>query len=167
MLELSGTQSSGWVVALATFFTVIFAALAIYSGRRLAETAHNASLQGGANKTVDIDWAPLPTLKAQRDPKELTWAEVRGGLTALPNAEDLARVEERLAAIEERFPDAAAIDKIASVNDAIMATKIEALEKTVVELQSKMLTRWDVALVLFAVLGALSALVGVFALVSS
>ncbi|MGH3695052.1 MAG: hypothetical protein ACRDRX_13875 [Pseudonocardiaceae bacterium] len=75
----------------------------------------------------------------------------------------VASLRSRLEDIEQRFPDKSEIDKIASVNDAIMATRIEALQESVKRLQKQVddqLTKWDVATIVFAVLGTLGVIVG-------
>jgi hypothetical protein len=69
--------------------------------------------------------------------------------------------KERLERIEQRFPAQATPEKVASTNDAIMATKLEYLEKSLDKVQDRQLSRWDVALVLFAILGGLGALIGI------
>jgi hypothetical protein len=69
-------------------------------------------------------------------------------------------VQDRLERIEQRFPEEATLDKVASVNDAIFATKIERLEKSIENLDSKMLTKWDVATILMTILGAITGLAG-------
>jgi hypothetical protein len=42
-----------------------------------------------------------------------------------------------------------------------MATKLEYLEKSLDKVQDRQLSRWDVALVVFAILGGLGALIGI------
>lgn len=71
-----------------------------------------------------------------------------------------AALKERLQRIEDRFPEESTLEKIASVNDAIMATKIEELEKSAKRIEDKILTKWDVAMIVFTIIGALGALVG-------
>lgn len=77
------------------------------------------------------------------------------------NAELVERLQNRLDAIEERLPEASTIDKITSVNDAIMATKIEALEKEISRLEASRLSRWDVVVVVFAILTAVGGIVAI------
>jgi hypothetical protein len=52
------------------------------------------------------------------------------------------------------------LEKIASINDAILATKIEQLEKSLGLLDSRMVTKWDVATIVFAVIGAIGVIAG-------
>jgi hypothetical protein len=68
-----------------------------------------------------------------------------------------SRVEE----IEKRFPKDATLEKIASVNDAILATNLEALSETVKRIEQKLLGKWDVAKVVFQILAALGVLIGI------
>ncbi len=63
--------------------------------------------------------------------------------------------------IENRFPKEATLEKIASVNDAILATKFEALSESIKRIEDKLLTKWDVAKVIFQILAALGVLIGV------
>jgi hypothetical protein len=78
--------------------------------------------------------------------------EVEAAITALQG---------RLEQIEQRFPEEATLEKIATVNDAILATKIEQLEKSIENLESKLLTKWDVATIVFAVFAAIGGVAGV------
>lgn len=81
----------------------------------------------------------------------------------------MSEVRERLENIEKRFPDDATIDKIASINDALFAQRIEQLSARIDKLEEKLLTKWDVALIvsvvaagIFAVVGATYAVLKVF-----
>lgn len=76
-------------------------------------------------------------------------------------------LKKRIEEIENRFPKEATLEKIASVNDAILATKVEALSDSIKRIEDKLLTKWGVAKVVFAILAALGVLVGiVFAIVN-
>jgi hypothetical protein len=66
----------------------------------------------------------------------------------------------RLERIEQRFPEEATLEKIASINDAILATKIEQVEKSLEELSNRMLSKWDVAAIVFAVIAAVGGVAG-------
>jgi hypothetical protein len=70
-------------------------------------------------------------------------------------------LQQRLEEIENRFPREATLEKIASVNDAILATNLESIVETVKRLEDKVLTRWDVAKVVFEILAAVGVLVGI------
>lgn len=78
--------------------------------------------------------------------------EVQGAVTAF---------QERLERIEQRFPEEATLEKIASINDAILATKLEYLDKSLKEIESRFLTKWDVATIVFAVIGGIGVAAGV------
>ena len=69
-------------------------------------------------------------------------------------------LKERLEKIEKRFPEENTLEKLASVNDAILGTKVEELQKSIERLDSKLLSKWDVAKIVFTIIGALGALVG-------
>jgi len=70
-------------------------------------------------------------------------------------------IKKRLDVIESRFPNESAIDKIASVNDAVLATKIEALNESIKAMREKMITRWDLVVVVFEILGAIVIIVAI------
>lgn len=72
----------------------------------------------------------------------------------------MTEVQGRLEAIEKRFPDDATIDKIASINDALFAQRIEQLSTRIEKLEEKMLTKWDVALIVSTVVAGIFAIVG-------
>jgi hypothetical protein len=75
--------------------------------------------------------------------------------------ENSAKVfQDRLDRIEQRFPEEATLEKIASINDAILATRVEQLQKSLEQLESRLLSKWDVATIVFAVIGAVGALAG-------
>lgn len=69
-------------------------------------------------------------------------------------------LKERLEGIEKRFPSESTLEKIASVNDAILGTKIEELQKAIDRIESKLISKWDVAKIVFIIIGSLGALVG-------
>lgn len=56
-------------------------------------------------------------------------------------AEKLTEIKERVEQIESRFPKEATIDKIAFVNDALLATQIESLTEAVTRIEQKILTK--------------------------
>jgi len=76
-------------------------------------------------------------------------------------AQKVDEVTKRVASIEDRLPAQEHIDKIASVNDAILATNIETINDSLRRLEARMLTKWDVAKIVFTVIGSLGALVGI------
>ncbi len=47
------------------------------------------------------------------------------------------------------------------MNDAILATKVEQLQKSIEQLDSRILTKWDVATIVFAVMAAIGVVAGV------
>ena len=70
-------------------------------------------------------------------------------------------LEKRIQAIESRLPPNATIDKISSVNDAILATNIESLTRTVERIEEKTLTKWDVAVIVFQIIGVIGVVIRV------
>ena len=77
----------------------------------------------------------------------------------------------RLQAVEDRFPKSSSIDKIASINDALFAERIDQLSTRIGGLEKKLLSKWDVAVSvcliiagIFAVVGATYAVLKVFGL---
>lgn len=83
--------------------------------------------------------------------------------TMSATALEVDALKRRLAEVEARFPDQSTIDKVASVNDAILATKVEHLEAEVKRLETRiddMPTKWDIATIVFAVIASLGVLVG-------
>jgi len=69
-------------------------------------------------------------------------------------------IKKRIEEIEKRFPAEATIDKIASVNDAILATSLESLSDTIKKLEERILTKWDVGKIVFQIIDALGVIVG-------
>jgi len=75
--------------------------------------------------------------------------------------ERVNELKKRIEAIESRFPQEATLEKIASVNDAILATQLEAMSDSIKAMQDDMLTKWDVAKVVFAILASLGVIVAI------
>lgn len=76
--------------------------------------------------------------------------------------ERFSGLQERLERIEMRIPEGATLDKLASVNDAILATNIESLSQAVGRLETRILTKWDIAKIVFLIVGSI---IGVASLV--
>jgi len=74
--------------------------------------------------------------------------------------ERTAALRKRLDSIERKFPEESTLEKIASVNDAILGTKIEELQRSIERIESKLLSKWDVAKIVFTIIASLGALVG-------
>jgi len=74
--------------------------------------------------------------------------------------EKTATLNERIEKIEERFPSSATLDKVASVNDAILATTVEELAKSIKRIEDKMINQWDVAKVVFQIITILIVIAG-------
>lgn len=69
-------------------------------------------------------------------------------------------LQERLERIEQRFPEESTVEKISSINDAILATRVEQLQRSLDNLESRLITKWDVVTVVFVVLGAVGVVAG-------
>lgn len=80
--------------------------------------------------------------------------------------EKFGEIDIRLKDIEQRFPKESTLEKIASINDAILATNIETLSESIKRIEDKLLNKWDVAKVTFQILGGLGILIGmIFAII--
>lgn len=94
--------------------------------------------------------------------------------TTLPKAEreeevkqQIAVLEERVSQVETRFPSDTALEKYASINDAILITRLEAMEKRIDKIDEKSLNEWDIAMVFFLILGGMAAIITVLAFIWS
>jgi len=74
--------------------------------------------------------------------------------------ERVKTIQSRLEEIDKRFPSKDSVDKIAAVNNAILATNLEALSRSVSRIEENMLSKWDVAKIVFQILAIVGALVG-------
>ena len=72
----------------------------------------------------------------------------------------MGEVKKRIEKIENRFPEEAQIEKIASINDALLSERIDQLSKQVQAIESRILTKWDVALTVSAVVTGIIVVVG-------
>ncbi len=69
-------------------------------------------------------------------------------------------IRSRIEQIESRFPDSDTIDKISSINDALFAERIELLAKRLDSMEAKILSKWDVAIIVSAMIVGISFVVG-------
>jgi hypothetical protein len=72
-------------------------------------------------------------------------------------------LKQRLEEIERRFPHESTIEKIASVNEAVLAARLDSLTESLKRIEDKMLTKWDVTVVVLEIIAVLAALTGVVA----
>jgi len=70
-------------------------------------------------------------------------------------------LKKRIEAIEARFPQEATLEKMSSINDALLAKQLENVGDSVKAIQEKMLTKWDVAKIVFAIFGALGGIIAI------
>ncbi len=75
--------------------------------------------------------------------------------------EKVHSLKDRIEGIEQRFPSQDTVEKISSVNDAILATQIENLTEKVNGLEKSKLSKWDVAIVVFQIIAALGVIFGI------
>lgn len=68
-------------------------------------------------------------------------------------------IRDRISKIEKRFPDRDTVDKISSINDALFAERIEQLSARLDTIEKRMLTKWDVVIIVAASVGAIFAVV--------
>ena len=100
----------------------------------------------------NIELAVIEKLKESHD---LSESNVREKVNT-----ELNLIETRLKQIEERFPDKSNIEKIASINDAIFAERLETYSKQIEDIESKILSKWDVAIIVSTIIGGIFAIVG-------
>lgn len=90
-----------------------------------------------------------------------------------PESLDLAVVDldARLERVERRLPDPNDVDKVASVNEALLSKGLEDLRQVVAKLDERTLSKWDVATTVFAIFTAMgiviAAIVGVAQMLNS
>ncbi|MEX2499832.1 MAG: hypothetical protein WD397_13265 [Wenzhouxiangellaceae bacterium] len=82
--------------------------------------------------------------------------------------ERLKVLKDRLTEIEKRYPDEGSIERTVSVNEALISERIDQLAVQTQALEAKMLSRWDVAMIVSTVLtGILSISGGTYAVFSA
>jgi hypothetical protein len=108
---------------------------------------------------------PSLTLSYDKLLENIVSSSIFPGITRQHVEEGLERtltlLRERVEKIEKRFPPESSLEKISSINDAILATNLESLVERVSKLEKAQLTRWDVVKVCFAIMGAFGALLSV------
>jgi DNA-directed RNA polymerase subunit N (RpoN/RPB10) len=74
-------------------------------------------------------------------------------------SKEFQQFKERIEKIERRFPDEAQIDKVASINDALLSQRIDQLKERIDKMEEKIPSKWDIALTVSAILGGICAVV--------
>ena len=67
-----------------------------------------------------------------------------------------AELQSRIAKIEARFPEEAKLEKIASINDALLSERIDQLSQQVKNLEKRLLSKWDVALTVSTIIAGIA-----------
>jgi uncharacterized protein YeeX (DUF496 family) len=129
--------------------------------RKEAEKEHKSALAREINEysrhISDAQKSPALIVAIDNSASMATTdAEVRKEIEKISKA-----LAGRISNIEKRLPEKDTIDKIASVNDAILATQLESLTETVKKIEEKTLSRWDIAKIVFQILAAVGLLVGI------
>ncbi len=70
-------------------------------------------------------------------------------------------LKKRIEEIERRFPNESTIEKIASVNEAVLATRLDSLTESIRKNEGKLLTKWDVTVIVLKIIGALGVITGI------
>tara|TARA_R110001592_G_scaffold118279_1_gene320659 strand:- start:3039 stop:3566 length:528 start_codon:yes stop_codon:yes gene_type:complete len=78
---------------------------------------------------------------------------------AIEIEEKIEEIKRQVQAVESRFPNSTEIDKYASVNDAIFNERLDQFSKRIERIESKMLSQWDVAIVVSSLIGGAFAVV--------
>ncbi len=68
----------------------------------------------------------------------------------------LAEVQTRLAEVESRFPKEAKLEKVTSMNDALLSNRIDQLAKQVDAQEKRILSKWDVALTVSTIIAGIA-----------
>lgn len=158
---------SGWdvIAGAAALFTAALAALGSLGAGWLAARSRRvmAERRETSGVAIEEDIERLAALAAAlgEPPHRVVQrnADISVGQRS-DTAREIDVLKGRVAKIEERLPDDAVLDKVASLNEALLAKGLENVQKEIDRLQQSMLTRWDVVTVLFATLAAIAAVVG-------
>ena len=74
-------------------------------------------------------------------------------------SKEFQQFKECIEKIERRFPDEAQMDKVASINDALLSQRIDQLKERIDKMEEKIPSKWDIALTVSAILGGICAVV--------
>ena len=74
-------------------------------------------------------------------------------------SKELEMFKKRIEKIEQRFPDETQIDKVASINDALLSQRIDQLKERIDKMEENIPSKWDIALTVSAILGGICAVV--------
>jgi hypothetical protein len=148
---------------LGSFVTALLARRSAQRNRRSAQALAGSDLEAGVELLeLPIGEQPGTSFLELREWLTRAYAAERDAPESVKKElhEIREAFQERLERIEQRFPEEATLEKIASINDAILATKIEQLEKSVEELGNRILSKWDVATIVFAVIASVGVVAG-------
>jgi len=169
-------------IAMASAFSVVAYLMVLISNRRLQlrkkkdserQKEISDALRGSLAKSFDDFWMKSEYSSELIADYKINYINtLRNYLANYPSIETKADIQKqvneevralksRIETIEARFPQEATLEKIASVNDAILATQVETISNSIQAMQEKMLTKWDVAKVVFAILGSLGVIVAI------
>lgn len=172
-LALRVDESNGFPVALEPFLQLSGVAYVLLGfGFALVDRLDKANERARAVRRQAVRRSTTVVSDHAREATKNELAQlVRDELAKVDASPDTEQVvlglADRLERVEGRLPDQGTIDKLESINDAIMATKIDALELEVRRLGDAALTKWGVALIVFSVLGVLAALIAALAAISA
>jgi hypothetical protein len=165
ILSISDSVLESLIVGLSVLLAVLAVFVQIVTTRNREDELRDVkrAFERAADEVLGARLRNRPLALTAEERKEILDALTSG----LPPTEDIeAKLEKRLAELEDRLPADATLDKVASVNDAILATKLEAVEESLKQLRNSTLSRWDVVIVVFAILAALGGLLGIINYVS-
>ncbi|MFI2702869.1 hypothetical protein [Cellulosimicrobium composti] len=150
-MSLDWTDYFSIVLTLAAGLAASGGVLSVLDQRRRARRANQQALahEASANEAVSEALKRAAERLTSSMPSSSSADELRKLISLL---------EARLEAIEDRLPDTETIDKIASVNDAILATKLEEVDRTLTRLEQNQMSTGRVFGLISAFLGVLFAL---------
>ena len=124
----------------------------IYSDylKRQEDSTKTVSKAFASSQLVDGSFPNLPIIPVASIGKDEINKEIEQKTSFLYD-----KIEE----IEKRFPSDATIEKISSVNDAILATNIESLFESLKRIEDKLLSKWDVAKIVFQIIASLGGVI--------
>jgi type II secretory pathway pseudopilin PulG len=171
------------VVIVSALLAAIAVSFVAYQGKKRAQNLRNALVSEIEKQRVEIS-AGLDPVRVARVVERGTLAPT------VSSAELMARIEEQILAkmaasppmtkeevrhevrrqfselqarilkIESRFPEEAKLDKISSINDALLSERIDQLSQQVNNLEERILSKWDVALTVSTIIAGIALVVG-------
>jgi hypothetical protein len=161
-------QPEVWVFLIGVIATIMIAAITGFYSRRIQQRKDALIEQLKSRENEFFEFVKALPDEGVPEPQFVRYLEnqIAMRVASSPGLSDeevksqfqtqLQEVGDRIAKIENRFPEESKIEKIASINDALLSERIDQLSKQLENIEKKILTKWDVAVLVSMMIGGIA-----------